>query len=268
MSTYPQLNELIELARRAGEILRAHFGKEIEIRHKGPVDLVTEADHRSEEFLIAAIQERYPQHKIITEESGLLEGNPQHCWYIDPLDGTMNYAHGVPLFAVSLAYVEQDCPKLGVVYDPIHNECFSAERGKGAYLNQQRIHVSTVSKLESSLLVTGFLHSYRAKQIANLEYFRRFLLVAQGIRRFGSAALDLCYVAAGRLDGYWEIGIAPWDIAAGALIVEEAGGRVTNINGDTNYFRPPFDLLAANPNLHFEMRAVLTGEAGATLVAL
>ena len=194
---------------------------------------------------------------LITEESGLLKGQADRCWFIDPLDGTINYAHDVPIFAVSIGYAEHGQMQAGVVYNPMTEECFSAERGQGACLNDEPIHVSEITDLIQSLLVTGFPYDTHNAVHTNLEYFNRLTLRSQGVRRFGSAALDLGYVAAGRLDGYWEIKLSPWDLAAGILIVEEAGGMVTSLHGDPNVMQSPYSVLAANPAIHPLLLAVL-----------
>jgi myo-inositol-1(or 4)-monophosphatase len=259
----PTLSDLEALARQAGEILRAGFsprpgyGKPLQIDYKGEIDLVTEMDRRSETFLLNEIRGRFPGHSIITEESGNLKGNIDKLWYIDPLDGTVNYAHGVPNFTVSLAYAENGAMQLGAVYDPTRDECFTAERGGGARLNGEPIRVSAARRLVNSLLVTGFPYDIRTNPENNLDHYNRFNLLTQGVRRLGSAAQDLCYIAAGRLDGYWEIRIYPWDIAAGGLIAAEAGAVVTNLHGDPDYLAPPQSILAANPHLHALMLKVL-----------
>ncbi|MDR3576654.1 MAG: inositol monophosphatase family protein [Anaerolineaceae bacterium] len=253
----PTLIEIKTWACQAGKILRDLYGKPHQIHHKGLVDLVTEADHQSEEYLLAEIRQRYASHRIITEESGLLKGQADHCWYIDPLDGTINYAHNVPLFSVSIGYAEQGQLQAGVVYNPMSEECFSAERGKGAWLNDEPIHVSEITDLIDSLLVTGFPYDTHNAVHTNLDNFNRLTLRSQGVRRLGSAALDLSYVAAGRLDGYWEIKLSPWDLAAGVLIVEEAGGVVTNLEGDANVLQTPYSVLAANPAIYPLLLAAL-----------
>jgi len=252
----PILEDLITLARQAGEILVSGFGNLHDIRHKGRIDLVTEMDHRSEALLISEIQKKFPGHAIITEESGSLSGDADHCWYIDPLDGTMNYAHGVPLYSVSIAYAEKGQRQLAVVLDPSRPECFSAQHGQGAWLNGQPIHVSDIRELVDALLVTGFPYHTNA-QHNNLDNFSRFFYEVQAVRRFGSAALDLCYVAAGRVDGYWQLESKSWDIAAATLIVEQAGGVVTNLQGSKDYFKPPYGSVAANKWLNPKMRSIL-----------
>lgn len=253
----PTLNEIEAMARQAGEILGEGYGQNIQVSQKGVIDLVTEVDKRSEKFLLDEIQQRYPQHRIMAEESGEQYGEDCCLWYIDPLDGTVNYAHGVPVFTVSLAYQESGVVKLGAVYDPMRDELFSAERGGAARLNGKRITVSGTSDLDHSLLATGFPYDIRTHPKTNLENFNLFALRSQGIRRLGSAALDLCYVACGRYDGFWELRLSPWDIAAGGLIAEAAGALVTGIHGEPDYLAPPQSILAANPVLHKAMLDVL-----------
>ncbi len=252
----PSLDFLIKLSKEAGEILKKGFGKSHQIEYKGPIDLVTEIDHQSEELLVSRIRNAYPDHSIITEESGFLDGQSDRRWYIDPVDGTSNYAKGFPMFCVSIGYAIQERMQLAVVYDPTRDECFYAERGQGAWLNGNRIQVTRTAQLIDSMLATGFPYDLRQRE-NNMDHFMRMAMEVQTIRRLGSAALDQVYVAAGRLDGYWEIGVSAWDIAAGTLLVEEAGGLVTSINGDVDYFKPPFDILAANPNLHPKILAIL-----------
>lgn len=257
MDIHPTLTDLTTIARQAGDILRQDFGQEHHIQHKGAIDLVTDSDHRSEDLIIRAIRGKFPNHRIITEESGTLNGDANHCWYIDPLDGTINYAHDVPLFTVSVAYVDADQVQLGVVYEPMRDECFSAERGHGAWMNDRPIKVSNVKSLQESLLVTGFPYDLWQNSEQHLKFFGRFSTRSQGVRRLGSAALDLCYVAAGRLDGYWELSIKSYDIAAGALIAEEAGAVTTRIDGSDGILNPPCNILAANPAIHTLMLATL-----------
>jgi myo-inositol-1(or 4)-monophosphatase len=256
----PTITDLIDLAERAGEILRQGFGQQHQVTHKGLVDLVTEVDHRSEDFLIAEIQKRFPGDAIVTEESGRLAGSKERRWYVDPLDGTVNYAHELPFFCVSLAYAEDERVVLAAVYDPLRRECFSAERGRGARLNGAPIRVSQTEELIQALLATGFAYDTWNNPHNNLENYGRFARLTQGVRRLGSAALDGCYVAAGRLDGYWEMKLGAWDVAACGLIAEEAGATVTGYLGSPGYVGPPTSILAANPNLHAKMLAVLRGE--------
>jgi myo-inositol-1(or 4)-monophosphatase len=261
LSSQPSISNLVDWARIAGEILRQGFDKEHHIEHKGEVDLVTEMDRLSEKYLITRIREKFPDHAIVTEESGLVHGDNDHCWYIDPLDGTLNYTHKFPLFSVSLAYAENGHVTHGVIFDPMRDECFSAVRGKGAWLNETPIHVSQTAALNQSLLCTGFSSDDNSKGKLNIGFFADFQNMSQGVRRLGSAALDLCYVAAGRLDGFWEMELHAWDVAAGALVVEEADGVVTNLNGDAHYFLPPYDLVAANPTIHALMIEVTRKKA-------
>ncbi len=253
----PDLDYLTHIAKKAGEILNGGYLKHHEIRHKGRIDLVTEMDARSEEYLLGEIRRDFEDHTIVTEESGLLAGIPESCWFIDPLDGTANYAHGVPIFSVNVAYAFQNRIVLAATYDPTRDHCFSAERGHGAFLNGQPLHVSRTSEMVDAMLVTGFSTDQENRAKKNLKNFSLFLENAQSVRRLGSAALDMAYVAAGWLDGYWEIGIHPWDIAAGTLLVEEAGGLVTDIQGNKDYFKPPYALIAANPVLHKKIKRIL-----------
>lgn len=251
----PVIEELVAWARQAGSILRNGYGKHHQVDHKGRVDLVTEMDHRSEAYLLEQIRAHFPDHSIVTEESGFLPGADQARWYIDPLDGTTNYAHDIPFFCVSLAYARNNQLELGVVYEPMRDECFSAQRGKGAWLNGEPIHVSEAREMLRSLLVTGFPYEPHNQQESNLPAFAHFTPLSQGVRRLGAAALDLCFVAAGRCEGYWEQTLQPYDFAAGALIVEEAGGRVTNLEGQPDLFHPPYAILAGNPSIHAQLLA-------------
>jgi len=253
----PEISNLIDMARGAGEILRDGFGGQFLVETKGQIDLVTEMDRRSEAFLLDELGRRFPGHRVETEESGSLEGDDGDVWYIDPLDGTVNYAHGIPIFSVSIAYAQENELVLGVVYDPMRDECFHAQRGRGAWLDGRPLGVSSTPELESSLLVTGFFYDTWTNPDNNLDHFKNFMLRTQGVRRFGSAAIDLCYVAAGRFDGYWELRLNHYDMAAGALIVQEAGGIVTDLQGDVDYFRKPYSVVAANPVLHPKMIALL-----------
>jgi myo-inositol-1(or 4)-monophosphatase len=252
----PTLSDLTELARGAGAILRGGFGQRQTIQHKGRIDLVTEYDKRSEEYLVTELRQRFPGHTLYAEESGKSEGRAEAIWYIDPLDGTTNFAHGYPVFAVSIAYAESGALRLGAVYDPVRDEMFTAELGKGAWLNGEPLHVSEPEDLLHSLLVTGFAYDDWVIN-TNLEHFIHFSKLCQGVRRIGSAALDLCYIASGRLDGYWEIALQPWDSAAGGLIAREAGAVVSALDGDPTFLKPPYAILAAPPVLHGVMLAEL-----------
>jgi myo-inositol-1(or 4)-monophosphatase len=257
----PALLHLERLARQAGDLLRLAYEHEHQVDYKGVIDLVTEVDRQSETYLLGEIQRLFPGHQIVSEEIGLVPGREVDQWYVDPLDGTVNYAHGIPIFTVSIAYARNGVVTLGVVYDPMRDELFAAERGQGAWCNGRRLKVSHVTEFQRSLLVTGFPYDAWSTPQNNLEYFGRFTRMTQGVRRLGSAALDLCYVAAGRFDGYWELSLNPWDMAAGGLIAAEAGALVTNLDGRSEYLTPPCSLLAAPSGLHAKMLEILSGKA-------
>lgn len=253
----PTLPELERLAREAGAILRAGYNTEHQVHYKGIIDPVTEIDHRSEAYLLGEVQTKFPDHHIFTEETGVIQGSDEHTWFIDPLDGTVNYAHHIPIFSVSVAYAFRGQLTLGVIYDPMRDEMFSAERDRGAMLNGKAIHVSDVSDLQRSLLVTGFPYDAWNTQYDNFSNFVRFAKLTQGVRRLGSAALDLAYVAAGRFDGFWELSLKPWDVAAGGLICIEAGARVTNVDGGADFISPPQSVVATTPEIHSRMLEIL-----------
>ncbi len=262
------LSYLERLARQAGEILRDGYDKEHEVNYKGVIDLVTEVDRQSEAFVLGEVRRDFPDHHIFSEESGVIQGNDDHVWYIDPLDGTVNYAHRIPIFCVSIAYAARSNGssslsadlKLAAVYDPMRDELFLAERGKGAYLNGRALRVSSATELQRSLLVTGFPYSAWNTKQDNFANFTKFGKMTQGVRRLGSAALDLCYVAAGRFDGYWEMSLNAWDVAAGGLICEEAGGRVTSTKGDEDYISPPQSVIASAPGIYPQILEELNRE--------
>jgi len=248
----------LRAAREAGALLLANLGRRIEVSHKGPIDLVTEMDLASEALITNLISTHYPRHSILAEEQGSSGAGDgaEYCWIVDPLDGTTNYAHGYPCFCVSIAVERRGEVVVGVVYDPTRDEMFVAERGAGATLNQRPIRVSDTSPLDSALLVTGFPYSIAEEKFTNLDHFRDFSLAGRAVRRDGSAALDLCYVACGRFDGFWELALRPWDTAAGALIAIEAGGQVSKFDGRAFDIRTP-ECLATNGRIHDEMIAVL-----------
>lgn len=246
----PTLKFVQELALNAGKILRENYEKELVIKFKSDIDLVTHVDHESEQFIISKINQTFTNHKFLAEESGESQNQSEHLWIIDPIDGTVNYAHGVPFFCVSIAYAFQSKVTLAAVYDPMRNELFSAERGMGATLNGMPLQVKQQENLKKSLLVTGFPYDAWYTETNNFANYERFGKLSQGVRRLGSAALDLSYVGAGRLDGYWELSLKAWDIAAAGLIAEEAGAKVTNIQGLPNYLEEPLSVIAANPLLH------------------
>jgi len=255
----PTLTDLEEFARGAGKILRDGYGHPLQIDYKGVIDLVTDVDRRSEDYLVNVIRHKFPSHRIVTEERGELSGDDHKVWYIDPLDGTVNYAHGVPIYAVSIGYAVEGIMVLGVIYDPMRDEYYFAEKGGGAWMNGQPLQVSAETELNRSLLVTGFPYDIRTNSENNLDHFLNLTLKSQGIRRLGCAALDLAYVAAGHFDGFWEVAIFPWDIAAGSLIVAEAGGQVTDLYGGPDFLAPPQSILATNGHIHDQMLVALHG---------
>ena len=251
------LNFAIETARLAGAALLEKFGKKIDISKKGEINLVTEADLASEKLIIERIASRYPKHSILAEESGNSVGDSgsKWKWIIDPLDGTTNFAHGYPCFSVTMALEHEGEIVVGVTYDPTRDEMFAAERGKGASLNNKPISVSDNDKLIESLLVTGFPYSFNNEPQFG-KHLTEFLLKARGVRRDGSAAIDLAYVACGRFDGFWEEGLNPWDVGAGVLLVEEAGGKVSHYDGSKlNIYKPP--ICASNGRIHGQMLEIL-----------
>jgi myo-inositol-1(or 4)-monophosphatase len=247
------LDFTIDLARRAGMLLLSRLEGQRDMVLKSRFELVTDADHASEELIIKAIAEQFPDHAIVAEESGGAQGEAGYTWVIDPLDGTNNYAHGFPAFCVSLGLMKDGQLHLGVIYDPTRDELFSAERGQGARCNGRRLHVSETPTLAAALISTGFPYNfYELTQDNNAREFNTLLGRVQGIRRPGSAALDLAYVAMGRLDAHWELQLKPWDSAAGALLVTEAGGHISDWRGDA--WNPWNDrLLASNGHIHDEL---------------
>ena len=255
MSDVLQIIELI--ARQAGDVLREGFGNVRHVQQKGVIDLVTEFDRRAEEIIVPAIQKEFPSHAILAEESGHNHTVSEYQWVIDPLDGTTNFAHGIPIFSVSIALLKNDSPIAGVAYDPLRDEMFSAEAGQGASLNQRPIHVSARTELGQAVLSTGFPYDVRTNPQNNFTQFVQFQLRTQAVRHLGSAALDCAWTAMGRLDGYWELGVKPWDVGAGALIVREAGGRVTSVDGDENFLSDD-SIVVSNSLLHEQMLRVLS----------
>jgi myo-inositol-1(or 4)-monophosphatase len=242
----------IEAVIRAGAIQMSRAGGDLHIGKKGTIDLVTEVDLEVERGFRALVAERFPDHTVLGEEferAGEREQIPHYCWVFDPVDGTTNYAHGLPIFCSSLALEIDGIPSVAAVYDPTRRELFTAERGQGAWLNGAPLRVSSASTLIDSLLCTGFPYSVQQDPTTLVGLFGRFLEISRAVRRLGSAALDLCYVAAGRLDGFWEMELNPWDISAGALIIEEAGGRVTDAGGRPFRSRGG-SVIAANQQIH------------------
>jgi myo-inositol-1(or 4)-monophosphatase len=254
-----ELDTALLAARQAGEVLRAAFGIEHDITYKGEVDLVTEVDAEAEQVIRNELLGTFPTHGMLAEEGGELAGEADARWIVDPLDGTTNYAHGLSIFCVSIALERAGEVVLGVVHDPMGEETFIAERGRGATLNGDPINVSDTGELIRALIATGLPYD-RAEMPEALELFGRFAATTRGMRRLGSTALDLCYVAAGRLEGYYERGIWPWDLAAGSVILEEAGGRLTNYRGDKLDLAGR-EIVASNGRLHSAMTR-LTGEDG------
>jgi len=245
-----------ELARGGGGILRKSYGRQQTIHFKGEINLVTDVDRESERYILGRIRERFPDHGLLSEESPERRSPSSYRWIVDPLDGTTNYAHGYPCFCVSVAVEHEGAVVAGAVYDPLLDESFTAAKGGGAFRNGERIVVSKIAELRKSLLATGFAYDVNTSTDNNFDYFREFALTGQAIRRDGSAALDLCYLACGRFDGFWELKLKPWDTAAGLLVVHEAGGVSTRLDGGPYDIRQP-DLLASNGLIHAQMVEVL-----------
>ena len=272
--TQDRLQLAIELARRAGGLLLEGQGTRLRVSKKGATDLVTDYDLKSERMLVAGIRSAYPDDAIMAEEgtgSDSLGGDPgqalgsepgqagapEHLWLVDPLDGTTNYAHGVPFYSVSIGLMARGRLVFGVVYDPNRDELFHASEGRGAWLGDRPLQVSETRVLEDSLLVTGFPYDIRTNPNNNLDHFSDFAVRTRAVRRLGSAALDLAYVAAGRFEGYWELRLNPWDWAAGVLLTREAGGMVTTFSGDDKVLGGDETLLATNRLVHEQMMALL-----------
>jgi myo-inositol-1(or 4)-monophosphatase len=240
-----------QIAREAGARLMSYFEQRVKVEYKGEVDLVTVADRESEKLILGRIRSLWPGHDVVGEEGARIESGSDYRWYVDPLDGTTNFAHGFPVFCVSLAIEHKGRRLAGVVYDPTRDEMFVAEAGRGAYLNDRRIVVSTIANLAESLVATGF-PSHKRHKNPNIYFYHQITLRTHGVRRAGSAALDLCSVAAGRFEGFWEFNLNVWDTAAGVLIVEEAGGRVTDFQGGP-FQRDSRETLATNGLVHDAM---------------
>jgi myo-inositol-1(or 4)-monophosphatase len=245
------LETSMEIAREAGALLTNYFERRVSFELKGESDLVTDADRASEKLIVERLRSYFPSHAILAEEGGGYRATSEYRWYVDPLDGTTNFAHGYPMFNVTLGLERNDELILGVIYDPIRDEMFFAERGSGAYLNHRRVHVSQTRRLAAALLVTGF-PSVKRHDNVNIHFYYQLALASHGVRRSGSAALDLAYVACGRVEAFWEFGLKPWDMAAGIVIVTEAGGKATDMQGGPNPFRAPH-LLVDNGYIHEEI---------------
>jgi len=257
---HPTLNIAVRAARNAGNIIvRAmeHIER-LHIKEKSENDFVTEVDKAAEKEIIRTLLGAFPTHSILAEESGV-QGESDFQWIIDPLDGTTNYVHGFPQFAVSIALKNKQTIEQAVIYDPLRQELFTASRGRGAHLNDRRIRVTSRRTLEGALLGTGFPFKQQEHLDTYLATFKALFPMTAGIRRAGSAALDLAYVAAGRLDGFWELGLNPWDIAAGVLLIEEAGGFITDFSGNRNFMESG-NVIAANPRIHKEMLDLIQPE--------
>jgi len=250
------LDFAVGMAEDAGTLLRKKFGRPLTVDYKGEIDIVTEADRMSEMLILEKIRRRCPGHGILSEESPASGIGASFRWIVDPLDGTTNFAHGFPVFCVSIALEREGEIFLGAVHNPMLGETFAVQKGQGAFLNGRRLAVSATQRLSRSLLATGFPYDIRDSANNNLDYFSRMAFTAQAIRRAGSAALDLCYVAAGRFDGFWELKLNPWDTAAGWLMIAEAGGEVTDLAGGPYSLSSPH-MLASNGLVHREMIRVL-----------
>jgi myo-inositol-1(or 4)-monophosphatase len=255
MATF--LDTAKDIAREAGGLLATYFERRVNFELKGEFDLVTEADRASEALVVERLRGHFPNHRIVAEEGGSHPGGAEFCWYVDPLDGTTNFAHGFPVYNITLALERNGEMICGVIFDPSRNELFTTERGGGAYLNNHRIHVSRAARVEDSLVATGFPSRKRHQNI-NVHFYYQLAMTSHGVRRAGSAALDLAYVACGRLDGFWEFGLNPWDCAAGILLVEEAGGRCSDMHGGRPDVRAPH-VLADNGLIHDEMLRLFAG---------
>jgi myo-inositol-1(or 4)-monophosphatase len=251
------LDKVIQIAKEAGGVAREGFRKNMQIETKGSLtNLVTEYDKKSEETIINFVKKEFPAHSILAEESGAQEKSSEYIWVIDPIDGTTNYAHGLPIFSVSIGVQKNNETIYGVVYDVMRDMVYSAEKGSGAFCNGKKLSVSANDDLRKSVLVTGFPYNVHENPDYAFERFTSFLKIARAIRRLGSAALDMCYVAEGVFDGFWEVSLNPWDMAAGKLLIEEAGGLVTNFKGEPISIYSK-QILASNKLIHENMMKIL-----------
>lgn len=252
------LKTAVESVKEAGRIQKERFGENFKIEHKGEINLVTEVDYQCERAIIDIIKRDYPEHEILTEEAGSVKTAPnsRYKWIIDPLDGTTNYAHSYPCFCASVGLEIDGDIVIGAVYNPMLDELFTSVKGNGAYLNGNKIKVSKIGDINTSLLATGFPYDIRDSKENNLNHFYNFAVRAQAIRRPGSAVLDLCYLAAGRFDGFWELKLYPWDMAASSLIVQESGGMITDFRGG-NFSLYKGEMLASNGLIHKDMINIL-----------
>lgn len=248
------LETAIDIAREAGSLLAHYYARGVAFELKGAFDLVTEADKASEKLVVERLHSHFPSHNVLGEEGGLRDKASEFCWYVDPLDGTTNFAHGYPMFNVTLGLERNGELIAGVIFDPLREEMFAAELGGGAYLNGRRISVSPAPGIEHALLSTGFPSRKRHENV-NVHFFHQVAMSTHGVRRGGSAAIDLAYVACGRLEGFWEFGLSPWDMAAGLLIVREAGGRTSDMKGGPVSLTGPH-MAATNGKIHDELLAL------------
>ena len=258
------LNVASELARDAGALLLQHL-KRVSVEYKGSYDIVTAADRAAEDLVVGQLKARFPSHSIVAEEGTGVDRGSEYVWYVDPLDGTTNFAHGVPIFTVSIGLEKNGERIVGVVFDPSRDEFFSAEKGSGAYLNNRRVKVSTIPTTEAGLFASGFPAHMRNVD-GNIHYFHQISALTHGGRRFGSAALDLCFVACGRLEGFWEFGLKSWDVSAGLAIIAEAGGRVSDMKGGP-YRSGEGHMAATNGLVHDELLALFTRISGGEMIA-
>jgi myo-inositol-1(or 4)-monophosphatase len=265
------LETAVDIAREAGALLANYFERRVAFESKGEFDLITEADRASEKLVVERLRSHFPSHAIVAEEGGGIETASEFRWFVDPLDGTTNFAHSFPMFNVTLGLERAGEMLAGVVYDPIRQEIFAAERGAGAYLNNRRIHVSKTKRLCEALGSNGFPSRKRHHNV-NIHFYFQTAMASHGVRRTGSAAIDLAYVACGRLDAFWEFGLKPWDMAAGTLLVSEAGGRVSDMHGGAHSVTKSEHLLTDNGAIHDEIIAlfgeVFAGRAPAAMPSL
>lgn len=261
----PTMEQVLNWVKEAAAMSQQMRNEDLQVRHKSKADLVTEADTAIEAFMIKKINANFPGHSVNAEETGQHDGDQEHEWFIDPIDGTLNYAHGLPQYTISVAYACKGELKLGVIVNPPMQETFYAESGKGAWLNGKPIRVSETQELIDSMLITGFRHHLLDTSHSNINNFIRLSHEVQTVRRLGSAALDLAYVACGRVEGFWEIALNPWDVAAGILMIREAGGIVSTLYGEGHLLKGSVDILAANPTIFPKLQAILHEERTKTL---
>lgn len=261
----PTLEQVLIWVKEAAVMAQQMRNEDLQVRHKSKADLVTAADTTIEAFMIEKIHTHFPGHSVNAEETGQHAGDQENEWFIDPIDGTLNYAHGLPQYAISVAYAHKGELKLGVIANPPMQEYFTAEAGKGAWLNGKPMQVSDISELIDSMLITGFRYNLLDTPRSNIRNFIRLSHEVQTVRRLGSAALDLAYVACGRVEGFWEIALNPWDVAAGILLIREAGGIVSTLHGEGHLLKGSIDILAANPAIFPKLQAIIDEEHAKTV---